>query len=276
MTAANEARSTIFTTKMDHWSDSVKRLMESSGIAEELNSAGTILIKPNLVEALEPPITTPVELIEALIINLQSIAPQTIVVVGEGTGSLEYTTEHCFEKLGYVEMAMRQGIELIDLNTVPLTRKTLPSCIRWPEMYLPQMLDEVFILSVPVLKAHTLAKVTLTLKNMMGCAPPAHYQEGGSWGKSAFHRQIDSAVLDLNRYRTPDFTLLDATVGMAEAHLWGKHCDPPVGRLCVSRDPVAIDSYGCQLLGKPWQSVGYIEGAHEELGIAEPLTIVEV
>ena len=128
-------------------------------------------------------------------------------------------------------MAARQGVELIDLNTLPLVRKVNPDCRRLPELYLPALLEEVFLLSVPVLKAHSLAGVTLSLKSMMGCIPPAHYRRGGGWGKSALHEGIDQAIADLNRYRTPDFTLLDCSVGMAESHLWGKHCDPPVGLL---------------------------------------------
>ena len=98
-------------------------------------------------------------------------------------------------------------------------------------MYLPELLFNSFLISVPVLKAHSLAEVTLTMKNMLGCAPPHHYQCGGRWKKSAFHEQIQEAVLDLNRYRTPDFTVLDATVGMSEAHVWGAHCQPPCQRL---------------------------------------------
>jgi uncharacterized protein (DUF362 family) len=114
------------------------------------------------------------------------------------------------------------------------------------------------------------------MKNMMGCVPPAHYREGNSWGKSSFHRGIQEAVFDLNRYRTPDFTLLDATIGMAEAHLWGPHCEPPVGRLAAAYDPVAIDSYGAMLLNRDWRTIGHIEMAHEILGCASPLEVVEL
>ena len=143
-------------------------------------------------------------------------------------------------------------------------------------MYLPELLDEVFLLSVPVLKAHSLAGVTLTMKNMMGCAPPTHYQKGGCWGKSAFHSRIQEAVFDLNRYRTPDFTLLDATIGMSKAHLWGPHCQPAVGLIAASADPVAIDSFGCSLLKRSWRDIGHIAMADGVLGCAEPLQIVKL
>jgi len=257
-TAPGLVYSTSLAGEHGYWQTSVDRLLAAADIAGKLTSVKTVLLKPNLVEALKPPITTPVQLVESLIVYLKANAPQTRILVGEGTGSIEYDTWHCFESLGYTEMAARLQIELVDLNPLPCRRLTDPRCGRWPEFYLPELLDEVFLLSVPVLKAHSLAGVTLTMKNMMGCAPPEHYQQGGHWGKSSFHERMQESVFDLNCYRTPDFTLLDASVGMSQAHLWGPHCDPPVARLAASADPVAIDMYGCELLGKDWRQIDHI------------------
>ena len=147
---------------------------------------------------------------------------------------------------------------------------------RWPEMYLPKILDDVFLISVPQLKAHSLSSVTLTMKNMMGCAPPSHFRGGGAWNKSSFHTQIHEAIFDLNRYRTPDFTILEASIGMAQAHLWGPQCDPPVGKIAASSDPVAIDSYGTELLGKNWQDIDHIVMADEVLGTAENYSVATI
>lgn len=266
----------VWTTRDIDWSTGTTKLLSAAGIRDGIDVAGTVLIKPNLVEALDPPITTPVELVEAIIDYLRLELPRVRIIVGEGTGSTSYDTFHCFDELGYTEMAGRRSVELIDLNEEELVRHERDECARWPEMYLPKLLDEVFLLSVPVLKAHSLAGVTLTLKNMMGCAPPSHYQQGGHWGKSSFHNRIHEAVLDLNRYRCADFTLLDGTRGMAQAHLWGPECDPPVGRLAVSWDPIAIDSYGCSLLGKKYTDIPHIINGDGLLGCAAPLNILEV
>lgn len=266
----------VYYTSSEDVAGGLLKLIENAGLAKVLESHSTLLIKPNLVEALEPPITTPVGIVDCLVQLLMEISPHLRIVVGDGTGSLDYDTFHCFEKLGYTEMARKRGIELLDLNVEDLCEKVEPSFTRWPEMYLPEILDDCFLLSVPVLKAHTLAKVTLTMKNMMGCAPPSHFREGNSWGKSKFHTDIQEAVFDLNRYRTPDFTILDASIGMAQAHLWGPHCDPPVAKLAASFDPVAIDTYGTSLLGFRWQEIGHIQLAHGVLGTADPLEVVEL
>lgn len=268
--------STVHTSLFTSWQESVPRLLDATGLPDRLAAEKRIIIKPNLVEPLKPPITTPVELIAALVDFIHASLPHLEIIIGEGCGSSSKNTLQIFDTLGYSKLADRTGVTLLDLNEAPLVHMQDSKCGRWPEMYLPRIVFESFLISVPVLKAHSLAGVTLTMKNMMGLVPPAHYQQGGHWKKAAFHQNIQEAVFDLNRYRTPDFTLLDATIGMQEAHLWGPTCDPPPNRLAAGYDPVAMDSYGCSLLGIKWNSVGHLDMAHGILGSAAPLTVHEV
>ncbi|MEW6595122.1 MAG: DUF362 domain-containing protein [Thermodesulfobacteriota bacterium] len=258
------------------WTEDVTALCKAAGLARRLRGKRRVMLKPNLVEAQAPPITTPVGLVWALVEYLEAAAPECAILVAEGCGSAAYDTEHCFRELGYTELAAQKGVALVDLNRAPLKRLAKPECRRWPELFLPELLFDSFLISLPVLKAHSLAGVTLTMKNMMGAAPPAHYQRGGHWKKAAFHRDMQEAVFDLNRYRTPDFTLLDATIGMRVAHLWGPTCDPPPNRLVGGYDPVAVDAYGTGLLGRDWRGVGHIHMAHGVLGIADPLDVTGV
>ena len=270
-------RGRVWGTSFSSWNRSLPPLLEQANLAGHLAAADPpcILIKPNLVEAVAPPVTTPAGLISVLVDFLRQVTDRDIII-GEGTGSLHYDTFHCFSELGYTRLAREKNISLLDLNREEPVRLTNPRCHRWPEMYLPAIALECYLISVPVLKAHSLAGVTLTMKNMMGLAPPDHYCQGGSWKKSAFHENIQEAIADLNRYRTPDFTVLDATVGMCEAHLWGRHCEPPPNLLAAGYDPVALDSFGAGLLGRHWQDIGHIRAVDRELGQAAPLECVEV
>lgn len=267
---------TVYVTGCEAWREAVERLFAAADLGARLANVDHILLKPNLVSTQPPPVTTPVALVAALIVVLREQVPRCRITVSEGTGAIDHDTFHCFHSLGYDTMAAQLGVELLDLNTERLVCATRKDCPRLPEMYLPALLDEIFLLSVPVLKAHSMAGVTLTMKNMMGCLPPSHYRRGNSWGKSALHDRLDQAIVDLNRYRTPDFTVLDCTIGMAEAHLWGKWCDPPVGLLAASADPVAIDSYGAELLGRDWRSIDHIRMADGVIGSASPLRLVKV
>ena len=256
--------------------ETIAALLDAAGLFEILKHEHQVVLKPNLVEALAPPITTPAALVGEIVSQLTNRCPHLDIIIADGTGSLSYDTHHCFEALGYLPLAGRYKVKLVDLNKEPSRRLQKSDCTRWPEMHLPELVLDSFLISVPVLKAHSLSRVTLTMKNMMGCAPPSHFQGSGGWGKSSFHRQIHTAIFDLNKYRTPDFTILDASVGMAQAHLWGPTCDPPVGKIAASYDPVAIDAYGTSLLGRSWKEIDHIRMAHQVLGCAEPLSVKEL
>jgi uncharacterized protein (DUF362 family) len=254
---------------------SVYTLLDAAGLSSELEGREQVLIKPNLVGTHKPPITTPFILVEAIADYILEKAPGTKVLVGDGTGSLEYDTWRCFEALGYLNRAGKKDFHLVDLNTEELVRLEKAGLARWSEFFIPKVVMESYLISVPVLKAHTLSDVTLTMKNMIGVAPPSHYQQGGHWKKSSFHTMMHESIFDLNMYRTPDFTVLDATAGMKEAHLWGPTMSPAPGLLVAGYDPVATDAYGADLLGKDYNQIRHIRMADGLLGHAEPSGIEE-
>jgi uncharacterized protein (DUF362 family) len=265
----------IHTAELTEWRETVGKLVSASGFVSMVRGDKPVLIKPNLVTADKPPITTPLELCAALCGALRAGLPGVRIIVAEGCGSLDYDTAHVFKKLGYTRLAEDFGAELLDLNSAECVKISRPECKRFPEMWLPKILFESFVISVPVLKAHSMAGVTLSMKNMMGCAPPKHYNAGG-WQKSAFHTGMQEAVFDLNRYRAPDFSVLDATVGMSEAHLWGPICEPQPNIVAFCADPVAIDAFGASLLRKNPSSVGHIKMADGVLGFMRPGKIVRL
>ncbi len=265
----------IYSTSFTTWHNSLPPLLDAAGLTERLPLKQTIMIKPNLLGNLRPPLTTPVALIGVLVDYLREKISNPIIIA-EGCGDIDCSTMTLFYELGYNRMAAQKGVQLIDLNDEPCRKRTHPSYDRWPELFLPEISDDCFLISVPVLKAHTLADVTLTMKNMMGLVPPDHYRSGDSWKKSAFHSDLHHAIADLNRYRTPDFTILDATIGMAESHIGGRTCEPVVNMLAAGYDPVAMDSYGARLLKKDWHTIGHIAEVHNELGVAEPLREIRV
>ncbi len=268
-------RKPLYQAEFSSWDESVSRLLNATDFAQLIPEGVPVLIKPNLVEPSPPPITTPCRLVEAIIDYIRRVSPGCYIIVGEGCGAMDGETEECFAKLGYTELASRKSVELVDLNYAPCRRLSDPECRRWPEMFLPELVFGSFLLSVPVLKAHSIADVTLTMKNMLGLAPPRHY-DSGSWKKSAFHSRCHEAIFDLNRYRYPDFTVLDATVGMAEAHLWGPVCDPKPNLLLAGADPVAVDARGAQILRRDWRNIPHISMANGILGFETPRKMIYV
>lgn len=238
---------------------SVPEILEALGIRDRLADVPRILIKPNLVTSQPHPVTTSPACCRAVVKYLKSFTDAEIIIA-EGTGDPCMTTLDVFKKLGYRKLADEAGIDLVDLNTVSLKKLTRNDCPRFPEFFLPEIALTHFIISVPVLKAHSLSDITGSLKNMMGFAPPAHYSgAGGIWNKAEFHRDIHQAIIDLNRYRKADLTLLDASAGMPDYHLGGRTCDPPVSKLIAEFDPVAVDRKAAELLGLDWQRIPHLK-----------------
>jgi uncharacterized protein (DUF362 family) len=73
------------------------------------------------------------------------------------------------------------------------------------------------IISLPVLKTHRLTRLTLSLKNFMGVTPLAYYQVAGITYRIKLHEApggLESAFLDVVDHLRPDFTLIDASIGV--------------------------------------------------------------
>ncbi|TVQ95904.1 MAG: DUF362 domain-containing protein [Desulfovibrionales bacterium] len=246
----------------------LSELLDDLGLPGMLRRRKRVVIKPNLVNASPFPVTTHPDMVRALVHYLQRHT-RARIVLAEGCGDACLETKDIFAKLGYTVLAEELGLELVDLNRAPLTRRTDPECRFFPEIHLPKAALSGLMISVAVLKRHSLAQVTLSMKNLLGLLPPSHYQRGGSWKKSALHADMQRSIYELNRYRKPDLAIIDASVGLAEFHLGGATCSPPVNKLAAGFDPVAVDAAGAALLGLDWRSIGHIRMAHGILGRAD-------
>ncbi|GAK55717.1 hypothetical protein U27_02675 [Candidatus Vecturithrix granuli] len=237
---------------------SITQALDLLGAKEVVVQQAAVLIKLNLVNASPHPVTTAVACCEAIVKYVRRCS-QAEIVIAEGVGDASLDTPEVFQRLGYTELSKRYGIKLIDLNTAPLRRLENSNCQVFPEIYLPEIAFTHYLISVPVLKAHSLATMTGTLKNMIGFAPPEHYAgRFGSWKKAVFHHKMQQAIIDLNTYRTPDLSIMDASVGLADFHLGGAHCSPPVKKIVAGYNPVEVDREAAKLLGLNWQKIAHL------------------
>ena len=254
-------------TTFDSFARSLPPLLDSIGAAEIFRQQKRILLKPNLVNTSPPPITLPLAAMESLVKYVRDCS-QAEVIIAEGTGEPHIDSFAVFRALGYDQLAKDYDLQLVDLNEAENVCLNNPECQIFPEFHLPKIAFESFIVSFPTLKAHSLAGVTLAMKNMMGFPSHHHYQQGGYWRKSAFHAQMQRSIFELNCYRKPDLSIIDASVGMAEYHLGGPTCEPPVNKLVAGFDPVAVDAAGAELLGFNWRKIEHIQLADGVLGQA--------
>ncbi len=248
----------VIRTTFTSYETTVGRCMETAGAADLPGGGRPVMLKPNLINASPHPVTTPPAFCAAVIAFIRRYTDAPIVIA-EGCGDAGLETREVFARLGYEALARRLEVALLDLNTAPLIRLEDSSRSVFPEIWLPQAVFDHVLISLPVLKAHSLCRLTGSLKNMMGMAPPEHYGgQYGSWKKAAFHHRLDEAIVDLNHYRTPDFTVMDATIGLADNHLGGASCEPPANCILAGRDPRALDREAAALLGLDWREIGHL------------------
>ena len=246
--------------------ETIPLAMDRAGAAALLAEGRPVMLKPNLVNDSPFPVTTRPAFCEAVIhyVRRHTDAP---IVIAEGCGDSVLETTDVFAALGYHALARRLGVELLDLNTAPLVHLVHPDLPVFQEMWLPEAAFSHLLISLPVLKAHSYSRITGSMKNMMGLAPPEHYGgQYGSWKKAMFHDRMHESIMDLNRYRTPDFTVMDATTGLADFHLGGPQCHPPANRILASTDARALDREACGLLCLDWREVLHLRSDNGQSG----------
>ena len=130
-------------------------------------------------------------------------------------------------------------------------------------LWLPRtVLNADFIVSMPKVKTHHWAGVTLSLKNMFGIMPGVAY----GWPKNVLHwKGINLSILDINAAVPVNFVVADGIVAMeGNGPLHGSARN--LGRIILCDDPVAADFTCARLMGlNPWR-VSYLAQAAEFLG----------
>ena len=248
---------------------SIAAALDAVGAADRLPDDRLVIIKPNLINASGPPVTTPVGAAEAVYAYCKSHC-RAEIAIGEGCGS--GVTRDTFEANGYTDLARREGIRLIDFNQEPSIALHRDDTLQLREFHLPAVAADAFIISLPVLKDHSMTVTTVALKNMFGLAPAPHYQ--GGWNKSKLHSpSTHRSIVDVCLYRPPDLCLVDASVALTGMHLAGtpKH----LGLILAGFDGVAVDAVASRLLGHDPAKIEYLKLANGLLGDMDDIEVVE-
>jgi uncharacterized protein (DUF362 family) len=135
----------------------------------------TVFLKPNLVEDLPGPVNTNANIIGAAARCFLRLGA-TRVVIGEGPGH-QRDTELVVQAAGLKPHLADRQIEFVDLNRDELARvKLKANYSNLGELWLPRsVLDSDVVVSMPKVKTHHWAGVTLSLKNMFGVVPGMKY-----------------------------------------------------------------------------------------------------
>jgi uncharacterized protein (DUF362 family) len=231
------------------------KALEMVGADRVLSEEKPILIKPNYINARHPStgITTDSRVIEGVVKFLRQHSIKEIAI-GEGAGFAD--TFEAFRVAGVDVVAERWKVEMVDLNKDQFIEVNPPNPLALKKVRIAKRALESTIVSVPKLKPHRIAKVTLSLKNMMGAVTP----------KGAMHNPLSKKIVDLVSIIKPSVAVIDG-ITAGEGH---ETSGNPVemNLVIAGTDPVAVDAVGAAVMDIPPESVKHLRLAEEKgLGI---------
>ena len=118
------------------------------------------------------------------------------------------------------------------------------------------LLESDVLISLPVLKHHGGAGVSIAMKNLMGCI----------WNRGEYHSKgLQACIADFLHVRKPDLSVVDAHRVITRHGPRGGSLDDVVAMnaLILSPDIVAADAASARLLGREPREIGHIRLAAE-------------
>jgi uncharacterized protein (DUF362 family) len=233
----------------------------------------TVLLKPNFVapDPLNLINTHPAVVAAARESFLQLGAAR--VLLGDGP-ALDRDTEGIAESMHLGDYVGPLARCLVDLNS-DVPRKTVlhtnASTLKY--LYFPEtVLGADLVVSMPRMKTHHWAGVTLSLKNMFGIVPGNCY----GWPKNILHwAGITRSLLDINATVRPDFAIVDGIIGM-EGNGPTQGTAKPCGVLVMGDDPVAVDATCTRIMRLVPEQVEYLAQAAILLGNLKEEKIAQI
>jgi uncharacterized protein (DUF362 family) len=255
-----------------------------------------IMLKPNLVSN-NPDITTKPEVIRSLAALMKKAGK--VVSIGEGSAAvvgfnviagnayrmkdpdrLNAMQQIVFDSLGYTELARSLDVPLVNLHTGEMVDVEVPGGLAYQRLTIHRSLTETDLLcSVPMMKTHGLASVTLGMKNLIGLYPGSIYRtvragvhdhaaDSGSPG-------IAFEILDMVRANKLGLVVIDGSTAM-EGN--GPSNGPLVAMdlIIAGTNPLATDMIGANVMGFEPDEIPTFVWAHKTGMQPQSLEEIEV
>jgi uncharacterized protein (DUF362 family) len=232
--------------------ESVRKAVEICRGLDHLPPKPRVFIKPNIVfwtvEANFPKygVITTSRVVEDLVIVLKEYGVADIVI-GEGTvlrpPQATEQQEHAFETLGYTALQKRYGVKLLNIWKRPFKQIDLGAGVILK--FNADILESDFVVDLPVLKTHSMTKVSLGIKNLKGMIDIPSRKKCHS---ADAQKDLHFMVARLADPMPPMLTLLDGIYTTER----GPNIDGTMHRsnlLVASADVLSADMVGAAVLG---------------------------
>jgi len=253
----------------------VRKMIEESldligGLQSLIGAAGTVVVKPNLVEipfeTTGGSVVTDPRVLEALVLIFKDHGVSR-VLVAEGRS---VNLKHCdsgprkaFEDSGLAEVVRRAGGEILGWDEEDFIPVDVPGGELYDTINIPKsILEADAFISVPKLKTHCQTEVTVGMKSMQGVFSVEdkvnHHNEAFPW-----------KMVDILRVAKPHLTIVD---GLICGEGYGPIYTEPVemNLIVTSEDVVAIDAVCSAIMGiEPFEVPITRLGHSEGIGIGD-------
>jgi len=239
----------------------VRRAIAALGGMEKFVPQGaSVIVKPNICVAshtYEYAATTNPWVVGALVKMAFEAGARTVRVLDFPFGG---TAAEAYVKSGIQEQVQAAGGEMMAMAGFKYVSTQIPSgkFLKQTDVF-DEILNSDVLINAPIAKQHSMARLTLGMKNMMGVVH----------NRSALHRNLGQAIADLNSLIRPKLTVIDAVrILMANGPTGGNLNDvKQLDSIVASADIVAADSYATSFFGMQPGDLEYIKiGAEMGLG----------
>jgi len=238
-----------------------KALEALGGIKKFVKKGQTVVIKPNIGWDVEPEKaanTNPL-LIKRLVTHCITAGAKEVYVFDNTCDN--WTA--CYKNSGIEKAAKDAGAKVAPGHSESYYQQvSVPGGKNLKDAKVHELIlsSDVFI-NVPVLKSHGSAKVTITMKNLMGIV----------WDRRFWHRNdLNQCIADFATYRKPDLNIVDAYNVMTKNGPRGvsKADVVTMKYLIASTDMVAADAAAAKIFGMEPDQVNYIQLAND-MGVGQ-------
>ncbi len=230
-------RSVVHSRRLSSRDDPVPVLEDllncAGGLPGDLGPGDLVLIKPNFVAPL-PRATTDFTFIEFFATRIREAG--AVPIVGESSG-YEFDTNKTFEILGIGPYLAERGIEIVNFEEHGYAPVDLGRGMPVVDVAEPALRAK-WIVNLPVLKGHTITKVTGAVKNLFGMLSLD--------SRRRLHvRGLHAGIAAVARHFANALHVVDARDLLTRA-VFGE--TRPLDYCLAGTDPFALDHFGSGLL----------------------------
>jgi len=246
----------------------VKAALEAlGGMGRFISKGDKVIVKPNIGWDRTPEQAA----------NTNPVVVRTLVDLCFGSGAKEVIVidntcneaRRCYTRSGIAKAAEEAGAKVRHTDDKKLKEMKLDGDVLKKWSVYSDFVEADKIINAPIAKHHSLARLSLSMKNWLGAI-------GGR--RNQLHQKLDECSVDLAAFFKPTLTVLDAVrILKANGPQGGNLKDvEKIDTLATGIDQTTIDSFGATLFGLKGEDLACVKVAVKR-GFGEPdLTKIEI